>query len=349
MTIECYVSSPMSWGYDFHGARMFEISQTISSMTNISIIDCYSVSATPNRYKGDPIANSIWTSSLDVSDENSWIIIECTTSRYPSLNLPNWQAKIQWCNTAVFADVSGSSYGAPAQTRQILMRFATYGGWTLADSNPDFVGPGGESSSQNKKVAFQQPNGTMLKSIFVEDTGTLMWIAKNAITGTTETFLTITAILGDITVIDETVQTMPRVFVGGPSGNITTITIDSWLCEENTTTNYFSNSSFTTWDYTKLGIGYVNPSGTWVEEAFQTQPGWDLMNSFSQPTLHTPSPEIDILPYLVSTYSSRLIGELPLIGKGYGVGVRLLSDRQLCSMSGGYGLFIRWDGTTSLG
>jgi hypothetical protein len=349
MAVECYVGDPEDWGYGYQGPRMYEVAQTISGMTNIDIIDCYSAAASPTRYKGDPISNSVWTSGSDVDDENAWMVIECTTTRYPSLGLPNWQAKIQWCNTNGFDDVSGLDYDMEGYIRQIALRVAVYGGWDLADSNPDFSGPSGELSSKNKELVFTVGNGVYLRSIFIEDTGTLAWIARYGFTGTEETFLGM-IIMGEFTAINETYQTMPRLFMTGKTAAMYgAVASNSWICEENTSTNYWSNTTLTTWSKTNLGIGYVNPSGVWTEEAFQTQPGGILVNSMSQPTLHTVTPEMDVLPYLICTYSSRIIGELPLVAKGYGTGIRLFSDREMCSVASGYSLFLRWDGTTSLG
>jgi hypothetical protein len=346
MTVEITITDPENWYYAIVGLRMFETAQYFSSATNFSIIDSYSSASTPNRYKGDPIANSVWTSGSDVANDNSWFVIECTTTLYPSLSLPNWQAKYQWTDTVGFDDVSGLDYDMETDTRVIALRFAAYGGWTLADTNPDFVGPSSQSSGSNKEVGCGgYGSGQIMRNIFYEDSGQFIHVVQNQFIGSDDKILTITTVMGDIEVIKTSAQTMPRVHINGyddpvidPPGS------NRWICED----QYWSNTALTSWSSIELGIGYEAPDGiTWVEEAFKTQTSDLVTNEFSQPTLHNTFFEMDTEPYLVCTYSNGPIGEIPGLGKIFGIGQNTFSSQSWLSMGGQTCMALKWDGSTN--
>jgi hypothetical protein len=341
MTVEATISSIENWIYSNYGARMYETAIYFSGSTNFEIIDCGSSSATPTRYNGDPIADAIWTSSADVNNENSWFVIECTTSLYPTAGLPNWQAKFQWCNAVGFADVSGTSYGQEGVIRMNLIRFAPYGGWDLDPTTPDFSGPSGQLSGQNKKVGI--PNFDSI-NYFIEDAGQFVWGVRNSSVGSGYDFETIVCVLGDFGVIDITKQTMPRLQIQGTGSSLFGIrTNGSWRCEE----NFWSNTSPSTWTYQNLGIGYEDPSNVWVEEGFKTQTEASI-NVLSQPSKHTASPKLSVAPYKIVTYTNKEIGYIPLLGKSYGIGFSLFNDKNNLSPGSGECVVFSWDGTTNL-
>jgi hypothetical protein len=346
MTVKVTLSTIQDWGYTNFGARMFEKATFISTISpNLRIIDSYSVSATPNRYIGDPIADGIWTVAGDVNNENSWIVVECITHLYPTLSLPNWQCKYQWVNAAAFDDVSGLDYDMEGDVRVIAVRFAPYGGWDFDPSTPDFSGPAGQLSGSNKKVGTSSAPGTLLRNIYYEDVGQFMHLVQYKDVGTNELIKTLTTVMGDFTVIDSAAQTMPRLHMNTTFGNtvIDPPGNNSWICED----NFWSNTALTSWSDIHLGIGYEAPNGTWTEEAFQTQTSDLLVNEYSQPTQHTTLFEMDVEPYLINTYSNGPIGELPGIGKIYGIGQDTFAANTWLSMGGQTCLAMRWDPTVS--
>lgn len=340
MTVEITISSIADWVNTNYGIRMFETAQYFSGSTNFNIIDSYSSSATPNRYNGDPIADGKWTSGSDVNNDNSWFVIECITSLHSGLSIPNWQAKYQWSNVA-FDDCSGLDYDMESDTNVIALRFAAYGGWDLDPSTPDFTGPSGQKSGKNKKIAPAQGIGVyLLRNIFYEDDGQFMWLMQNGSVGSDQLFYTLTTVIGDFSPIDLDSHPMPRLHINGFNDPVTgVIATDSWLCED----SHWSNSSPTTWTDTNLGIGYENPSGTWTEEGFKSKTTGIIVNRYSQPAPHRSPLDTTIKPYQICTYSSGPIGEIPGLGKMYGIGQALFDERNWISLGKGLSLAMKWN------
>jgi len=342
MTVEITISDRLDWTYTNFGVRMYETAVLFSGMTNFNIIDCYSSAATPTRYNGDPIADGIWTSGADVANDNSWFVIECVSTLYPSLGLPRWQAKYQWTNAAGFADVSGINYDMETDIRVVALRFAPYGGWDLDPSTPDFTGPSGQKSGKNKKLGFSVVQS---RNIFFEDDGQFMHLIQNGIPDTNNVFRTLTTVMGDFNPTKLDSQPMPRLHINGfDDPVIGPINNNSWLCEE----QYWSNTLGTSWDDTTLGVGYQNPSNVWTEESFKTNTTSILVNKYSQPAPNRSPIDTTIKPYQICTYSNGLIGEIPALGKFYGVGQRLLSSRNWLSMGAGLCLAMKWEPSVNL-
>jgi hypothetical protein len=342
MATEITISSIADWVYTNHGVRMYEMAQYFSGSTNFLIIDSYSSSSTPTRYKGDPIADGIWTAGGDVNNENSWFVIECTTTLYPALGLPRWQAKYQWVNAAAFADVSGIDYDMQGDIRVIAVRFARYGGWDLATSNPDFAGPLGQLSGSNKKLGTTGGPPTIIRNLYYEDTGQFMHVVQFKDVGVSETIKTITTVMGDFNAVKSSMA-MPRLHINTTASAVTGVIGAHWMCED----QHWSNTGLTTWSDLNLGVGYQDPSNNWVEEAFTTNPYRILVNRFSQPAPNRSPIDTTVKPYQICTYTNKLIGELPGLGKMYGIGQSLLSSREWLSMGASHSLAMKWDPTVN--
>jgi hypothetical protein len=172
MTVEVNVGGVLDGSWDSIALQMYEMAQYFSNSSLFTIIDSYSL--TTDRYKGDPIDDSIWTSSASINmDSNPWFIIKSTTSP----TTPQWECKIQGHRPSTgFADPSAADYGTEGSGRVIRFRFAAYGGWNLADTDPDFVGPSSETSGNNiGYFVTHTGSGHQMKNYIIADDGDYTW------------------------------------------------------------------------------------------------------------------------------------------------------------------------------
>lgn len=324
----------------------WEMASFFSASANFAIIDSYSAAA-GGRYKGDPITGGgpMWASKLDVSATNAWFIIESIGSP----TSPQWQAKIQWTNnTTGFADPSGVDYGFEGQTYKVLIRFAPNGGWNLADTNPDFNPTGYPTnptyrSANNYYFHAGWGTGGPYRWFFVADSGQLLRFSrKNTIPYQVWNWC---GYYGDITPIDPTADTMPRVAI-------------PYLT--NPTYGYASIGRVQEADCILSGDSYVNPwasysgmafqdrNGDWIETGQMMPTATHILNSLTQYNQFDSIPRLDTLPFYVITTSHGMLGTLPLCERAYGPGFTLVNSKQYLSTRAGYCLLIKWDGSTIL-
>ena len=141
MTIQVYRSEKHAdtegsgWGRHF----LLDTARALSQHPDWEIIDSYAASAVPDRVKGDPIVDNLWGGLDEGSiNSNSWFVAE---QKNPETGFPAMQVKFQGTEGSGFDDPSGNDYGWEGSTYMFAARLAPFGGWDLADVNPDFANP----------------------------------------------------------------------------------------------------------------------------------------------------------------------------------------------------------------
>lgn len=361
MAIEVFKGVTEPSLYTVFNQELFELAQFFSASANFNIIDSYSSAAgppPPGRYIGDPISGGHWSLPTHVGVNNDWIIIECVTTLHPGLGLPNWQAKIQiQGNLTGFADpsdVTGVKYPKNHNLgRRMCVRFAPWGGWNLAMSNPDFVPVAiANPSSQNHSTMMGHAgSGEVLHWILLTGPGWYLrfsrkWNGTYRPTGVAD-------FCGDVTPVDSADLPMPRAFLGlgtssqndfdGVIGN------GRLLCEG----DYLSTMTGTNLDYattdTNFGHGIAFPKHdlSWVQETFSIAPA-DSLGVWTTPNPFGSGYEIDLWPYIPIPETTR--GSwfaIPAIRRAGGVGVVPIAAKTWLSCIDGYGIMLPWDNASN--
>jgi len=335
MTVEVNIGASLDGSYDSIDEQMYEMAQYFSSSSLFSVIDSYSL--TTGRYKGDPITSATWTSKSSINmDSNPWFIIKSATSP----TTPQWECKIQGHRpTTGFADPSAADYGTEGGGRVIRFRFAAYGGWNLADTDPDFVGPSSETSGNNKGYYLSHTgSGHSMKNYIIADDGQLVMFTMDM---TTNLFVHFRLYIGDITPVDATLQTMPRAHFN----------TENTFCSPNSLGNETAlpENSYTT--TSPIAFEYEDENGDWVisSASWRLPGGNTIVNVYTQPNMHSSTPDFDILPYQPLIVTIGFIGEIPLLGKGFGAGNgALFGDKEWISFGDDYCMMAKWDGSTSV-
>lgn len=314
-------------------SSLWALANFLSSGANFNIIDSYSSLSSPNRYKGDPIADGKWPGSAFVGENNNWFIIETVDSLHPTL--PKWQAKIQWCRATGFDDCSGLDYGKEGTTNICCIRFAPRGGWNLADTNPDFAPSGAPSyvSTQNRFLVYSGVGNVLIST----DIGQMCLISREEVSPYRIQILH--SYTGDINpVIDDLDdQPMPRIMMNTEtnvlylSGAIGNSIVN---CED----NYSSTSSY---------ICFEDKFGNLQMTLWSTPSNVSLLNNLSQPNTYPATPEMDIAPFQPMPAGYGLIGDVPLLGVTQGLGATLFNNKQWLSPSNEYSVVMKWDGVTT--
>jgi len=372
MAIEVYQSQYAGDDYNNWPREAFELASFFSGSSHFTIIDSYTThwwenrpwdgplptpyaSYVGHRYKGDPIADTearpsgsggpyrVWEDTTDMGSANDWFVIQCETTIHGSYGLPKWQAKIQWTNSTGFDDVSGLNYGTEGSTRRFNVRFSPHGGWNLADTNPDFD-PAGQSyrSSQNHMYTFGHGgSGNDTRWILVADDGQLWKMNRRNQSAFDAIYFE--GYMGDIVpVAPAGDQPVPRVFHWG-GADVDYVYTNGYLPED----SYVTGPSDT-----YGGLAFEDESGLWVEEGFRLPDGQRMASYLTQPNRHAADLlsqyEIDVLPYYLIGSTKGMIGTVPLVGRSYMPGFMLIANKQILCTKAGYGVLVKWDGSTDL-
>jgi hypothetical protein len=354
MAVEVYKSNYV-YSATWFAFNVFDMATFFSQSSHFSVIDSYSPNSTPNRYKGDPVADGIWNSFADCSQNDIWFIIECITTRHSSLGLPNWQAKFQFqVSSPGLEDVSdptGVKYPKNHHVRlHTHVRFAAYGGWDLATSLPDFNPTGGGlpavKSTQNHRILLHTSPDDSRFYLVCDDGCMLFFSRKNR-----EDFTPfgIGCIIGDVDPVENALMPMPRAFLGAGSGaTIWTVGTNHWLAEQ----NFLSN----TIDYatTEGGVGvcFYDGSLNLIQEGFRVPTGTYILGTSgeTQPNKYGDPPYgFDFAPFMpIPKTTEGVWFSVPLIRKGYGLGHSIVNSKTWLSSSNKYCLYIKWDGSTDI-
>jgi hypothetical protein len=350
----------------------YQLAQFFSASDHFDIIDSYSSHWWNNypatdpktygarRYKGDPMVApspgdpaergslAVWDSSDDVG-ELDWIVIECKTSIFTGLgtNIPKWQAKIQWHGNSYGWDVSdpnpGGIYANSYWRRAIRSRMSPWGGWDLADVTPDFR-PAGKpypASCENHGWALGHGgSGNSTRWYAVADTGG--FLTFNRRNQTAYDLMGLGCYMGDFRPPIPGVHPNSRVFLS--SGDF------SWNAMQGVGTNRMLSEESYVNSYGRIQLPEHDDDGTWIASNYRVPTGWLIMeNGISVPNGQSSNFELDTFPYMPIPTSRRgVTGDIPMIRKGYGVGYTLVANKQWVSTGPGYGLYLIWDGATSL-
>jgi hypothetical protein len=336
MTVEVDIGISMNGSYNSIDYQLFEMAEYFSGSSLFSIIDSYS--STTGRYKGDPISSATWTSQSDIAQyDNPWFIIKSLTSP----TTPQWECKIQGHSSETgFTDPSGIDYGSEGSGRIVRFRFAPYGGWTLADVNPDFVGPSSESSGNNKGYYLSHTgSGNPMKNYIIADDGQLAMFTMDM---DTNLFVHFRLYMGDITPVDDSSQSMPRIHF-----NIT----NNSFCSPNTIGDNtgLPEGSYYNEEPNGGSIEYEDQNGDWItsSSSFRLPGGNTILDAYTQPNMYSETPSFDILPYTPLIDTIGFIGEIPILGKTSGVGNgALFGDKEWISFGDSYCIVAKWDGST---
>jgi hypothetical protein len=323
--------------YNNWPASMYTLAWFLSSVTeHIQIIDSYSPNSTPQRYKGDPILNGIWTSSSDLAAVDCWFVFRCKTSIHTGL--PAWECKIQWAgNYVYFYDVSGPYYGGEGNHRVCYARFAPRGGWNFADSAPDFAPTGLPNyvSGNNKPFVASDDNHLAITL----DDGQLVSFRKEV--SSYYNFSYFGTFIGDMNPVDITHQPMPRIQLASHSidlnGNNGSIGDNCMIAED----SFLVSSSYGS-------LGFEDKDGNWQAVDFSLPSNAALLRQQSQPNMYPSQPELDMAPYQPMPSGYGLIGDIPALAIGQGVGGTLFDNKEWLSPASTYCVMMRWDGVTDI-
>lgn len=325
--------------YNNWPTSMYNLAVFLSSVTeHIEIIDSYSNVGGIGRFKGDPVAGGTphWSSPSDVGNVDSWFVFRCKTSIHTGL--PEWECKIQWAgNYVYFYDVSGPLYGGEGNHRVCYARFAPRGGWNFADSNPDFAPTGLPNYVSGNNTPFVASDDNHL-AITIDD-GQLVSFRKS-ISGNYQ-FWAFGTFLGDINPVDVAYQPMPRIQMSSYSldlnGNNGAIGNSCMLAEDGFSVD------------TSYGIiGFEDKDENWQAVGWSLPSNAALLRQQSQPNMYPSQPELDMAPFQPMPVGYGLIGDVPVMAIGQGVGGTLFDDKEWLCPASTYCVMMRWDGTTDI-
>lgn len=348
MAVDVYQSTTISSNRDSYPDYAFILATFLSGSSHFTIIDSYS-SARSLRYKGDPIADDdpgrpgtkYWDTSADVGNSNDWFVVQCETTIHGALVLPKWQAKFQWTHSVPFDDVSGLDYSSEGEYRVFLARFAPKGGWSLADTTPDFA-PAGSLYKSSYNGNFARYTKTAIdtdnRPLFVATDGQLVAFDRKASTTyDAEYFL---GFMGDYTPVSPGSQPVPRCFLPGGNTGLRDSAANGFLAEDNAITGP---------SVIYGGFQYEDHNGLWQNTGYTNPRFSQILDYYSQPCQHAISQEVDMVPFfLVPSNGLGLVGTLPCVMRGYGPGMALLTAKEWVSAGGGICPFFLWDGATDL-
>lgn len=337
----------ISYGGTSDGKKVaWSISTSASKSNHFNIIDSYSEVA--GRYKGDPIADSVWNGTSDIGDGHSWFVLECQTE-LPKLaemgysNLPKWQVLMQF-DKYDFADVSdptGVKYPKNhLQDYYQYARFAPYGGWDLEDSNPDFnpVSPpaSGAVCSQNHRMGFQ--TGSSYLVVIAAD-GCLMVIQRPFSTE----YNAVNLVAGDVIPVSIAHMPMPRAQYA--SGSLSDgIIYTGFLAEDG---NWTSNGSdYKTNELSDGGFAFWDHNEDVIETAYRTTRHNCLVKRYAP--LQSPVTEIDMFPFTVIPLKENQGARFALghIRKARGKGMVTYNNKTLMTGMDRWTAVFPWDGSS---
>lgn len=324
---------------------MFTFAQAFSDSLHFEIIDSWS--SVKGRYKGDPVANSIWESGADIGEANDWFIIQCQTE-HPQLavlgysSLPKWEMKWQWTTrSGDFLDVSDPT-GVTYPKNHLVehyswARFAPKGGWDMEDTTPDFnptVPPlGGWSSSNNHRVT----GSTGWHEMICAD-GCVIAYQRDDYGKTTHVHF----VAGDVLPPSVSHMPIPRAFYG--QGTVSNgVGNDGFLAEDGSWSN--SGNNYETTDAADGGFAFWDQDEVRREDCYMTQRCRSLLRK--QGNQHAPDMEIETFPFLVipnTPYGARFA--LGHVRKGWGKGAMTYQNKTLMTGAVGWTAVFPWDGSS---
>ena len=346
MAVEVYMSHGRASSYDYLDLEFFDLASFFSASSHFTIIDSYSV--TVGRYKGDPIANSIWTSRLSISENGSWMVVECQTYQVGHGSLPKWQAKIQVQGGGSFVDPSdptGVKYPKNHGSNSLIAsRFAPWGGWDLEDTLPDFNPVAVAHPSSQNHQCNMSPSANEARWFLICDDGWMLRFSRYHVS----TFrpCRFGHFIGDVTPVDFTDWPMPRAMLS--SGQIhedfiPNVTGDL-LCEG----SYLSGSGDYSTTETYKGISFPDHNGNWIQEIFSVPDG-SMMPYAERRNPHAGGMEIGFFPYIpIPNTTKGTWFSIPGIRKGRGIGATLIYNKTWMCGADDYTVFFPWDGSTPL-
>ena len=357
--VEAYVGTldGISGDYPHYPQQTFELASALSASSHFNIIDSYS--SVTGRYKGDPIADAIWTSSSSLGSNNTWLVFECTTLN-PKLTalgysgLPNWQMKVQYqTSTTGFADVSdptGVKYTKFHDDGRIYVgRFAPWGGWDLADTTPDFnpatppLPSGAVASSDNHSMHLGGGDAPNRTQYIVKADGQLIIAATKAEGG--HGFIRVSCIAGDV--VPRSVNSMPnpRAFYGNGNGNAN-MSYGGVLSEDGSWSN--SNGDYDTVNGEDGGWAFWDWNDELVQTKYKTQRRSALMYAQANgQDVATPyGPNVSHPVIVFPEKRTGYIFEISHCRKMFGVALQATGNKQYLMLDYKWCLVLPWDGAT---
>lgn len=358
--IEVYQSDSDIGGNYSGRTQMWNLASFFSVSLHFNIIDSYS--AIVGRYKGDPIADTQWTSPANIGlGQNDWIVIECQT-QHPTLDvmgyidLPKWQGKFQIADRFNYiadpSDPTGvkwpKNHGSETTT---VFRFAPYGGWDLADSLPDFnpssPPSSGDVSTQNhmqKSRAILGTTATIWNLICAD--GCLMRIGRYH--GGAYNFIQLPQIIGDIIPISKTHMPMPRAALNNGFGSGSSGIIDTGgpylFGESNLLTN--GGLDYSTTDGSYGGISFWDEDENLIQNPYYSANRSALQWALG--SQHSPHPDIELIPFIPIPSSRTPYFAFPYVRKAMMPGISRVNNKQWLTMGHGWGPAVVWDGSSAI-
>ena len=172
MTVRVYRNSLLenSTGFNYGASYLHFLAQAFSLDAGWNIIDSYNSSASPQRYKGDPMTGGIgglWGGVPQTSmPNNCWFVIEQVT---PEPTFEKMQVKFQCSGNANYACPSGIDYGLEGVNRLSGCRFAPFGGWIDSDVSPDFENPTTKVSRDMEYLPWPSGSSSKYRSWLIVD------------------------------------------------------------------------------------------------------------------------------------------------------------------------------------
>jgi len=356
--IEVYKGTSYAGMPSYYDTEHFDMATFFSTSAHFTIIDSYS--SIGGRYKGDPIADTVWTSDADLGEDNDWLVIQCETqhSQLTTLGytgLPKWQCKFQFVtngkNLADVSDPTGVKYPKNHGTDNLLVhRFAPYGGWDLAtatqDFNPASPPASGDVSTQNHNGDGGNHSAQPVRWIQIHADGALMRLARY--NDGAKQFYQVMLVIGDVIPVDIIHMPMPRCAMGNGYGSPDHLMgetangrfIPAGIYETNT-------NNYSTTESQGGGIAFWDHNEALVEEPYSMdeKDHWNLhaINSFP------PTPKLELFPVMPVPYSTGGFWfSWPYVRKGYTIGTMLYDSKQWMSVGHGFGPLFAWDGSSDI-
>lgn len=383
MTTEVFQSNVLETNYTYFPTMLFDLATFFSQSVNFNIIDSYSSHYVNNkgtnvrtystyRYKGDPIADfdpaqpsyKVWETQYDVNlVNNSWIVVECTTTRHPELGLPNWQVKFQFSGNGYYmddvSDPTGVKYPKNHHAyRSACARFAPWGGWDLATTTPDFNPTGVTPTPSDLTMAnhefgmFDNGNDEFFYLVCYE--GSLLMFNQRSIlslgSGLNPRILGIGCFMGDVDpLIDDRMPT-PRVYMGGTGARLLDLYDAYGWCAENSSLSGNGDYNLTTHTYN--GMAFFDDTNTLCQENYKTFAYRKLCERPGIQRAHqhvTDELQLELFPYIPIPATTKGIWfSVPVLRKGPGVGHCPINQKRWISTANTYTVLIKWDGVSRL-
>ncbi len=383
MTVEVYLGNTQYTAYSDFRWMLYDMAIAFSQSSNFNIIDSYTSYYVDNkdehdpthstyRYKGDPIADNdpdqpyykVWDTYDDVGTDNSWIVIECITTRHSELGLPNWQVKFQFAGNGLYmddvSDPTGVKYPKNHHAyRSAVARFAPWGGWDLEDSTPDFnptgVTPAPSDLSTANHLFGMADNGNIeLFYIMCYEGSLLLFNQRHRFAlsaGLPPRILGIGCFIGDVDPLIDDHMPTPRVFMGGTNQRLLNLYDAYGWCAEGSTYSGIGDYSETSHGYN--GMAFYDNNNVLRQENYKTYAYRKLC--YDRPHQHHANLQvpdeiqIELFPYIPMPATTKGVWfSVPVLRKGPGIGHCPINNKQWLSTNNNYTIMIKWDGSSRL-